>query len=281
MLRYYTPKPGAKVYKHYTKSQLAQAVSAVQRGMSYRKAAVKYKILRSVINRRSTRVKVNKQGGQTVLGDDVEEMLVSHLKTCGQWGFPLDSIDLRMTVKGYLDRRGIVVKKFKTKSRASNGFNSFLRRQRALWCKKICQKIKRNCSAVSRETVAKYFHNLADSIKDVVPANIINYDETSLADNPGCKKVILTLSLLYAVQRTTCTGRASDPMPYGISQLYHCRSVAESRFPADWPMGDEGGHGVDDVTSLFNWWINWKHNILVKQHHYQSTILLCHANLTL
>ena len=26
MPRYYTPKPGAKVYKHYTENQLAQAV---------------------------------------------------------------------------------------------------------------------------------------------------------------------------------------------------------------------------------------------------------------
>jgi len=113
MPRYYTPKSGAKVYKHYTEDQSVQAVSAVQRGMNYRKAAVKYKIPRSVISRRSTKVKVNKQGGQTVLGVDVEQMLVSRLTTCGQWGFPLDTIDLRMIVKGYLDHRGVVVKKFK------------------------------------------------------------------------------------------------------------------------------------------------------------------------
>jgi len=197
MPRNYTPKPGAKVYKHYTDDQLAQAVSAVQRGLSYRKAAVKYKIPRSVINRRCTRHKVNKQGGQTVLGDDVEAMLVSRLKTCGQWGFPLDTIDLRMIVKGYLDRRGLVVKKFKNNEPGVEWVNSFLHRHRASLAQRICQNIKRNRAAVSRETVTKYFNNLADSVKDVVPANIINYDETNLADDPGRKKVILRRGTKY------------------------------------------------------------------------------------
>jgi hypothetical protein len=48
----YKPKLGAKVYKNYSDDQLARAVSAVKSGMSYRKAAVKYNIPRSVINRK-------------------------------------------------------------------------------------------------------------------------------------------------------------------------------------------------------------------------------------
>ena len=50
---------------------------------------------------------------------------------------------------------------------------------------------------MSRETVTKYFDNLTDSIKDVVPAHIINYDETNLADDPGRKKVILRRGTKY------------------------------------------------------------------------------------
>lgn len=40
------------------------------------------------------------------------------------------------------------------------------------------------------ETMSNYFENLANTIKDIPPENIANYDETNFTDNPGSRKVI-------------------------------------------------------------------------------------------
>ena len=40
-------------------------------------------------------------------------MLVSRVKVCSDWGFPFDAMDLRMLVKGYLDKKGVIVPKLK------------------------------------------------------------------------------------------------------------------------------------------------------------------------
>ena len=40
------------------------------------------------------------------------------------------------------------------------------------------------------EIIESYFYNLKATVKDVLPENIINYDETNLTDDPGTQKVI-------------------------------------------------------------------------------------------
>jgi hypothetical protein len=43
---------------------------------------------------------------------------------------------------------------------------------------------------VSHEVVNSFFDQYEQSAAGVDPANIYNYDETNLTDNPGAKKVI-------------------------------------------------------------------------------------------
>jgi len=127
----YIHKPGTKVYRKYSDTDFEKAIAAMHRGMSTRKAAAKYNIPRSVLGRRSkSRRRWRKQGGQPVLGDDVEQISVQRLQTCGQWGFPVDAFDLRMIVKGYLDRRGLVVQKFKNNVPGLDWTASFLHRHK-------------------------------------------------------------------------------------------------------------------------------------------------------
>ena len=43
------------------------------------------------------------------LNVEIEGYLVKRLITCGEWGYPMDSYDLRIIVKGYLDKRGLKI----------------------------------------------------------------------------------------------------------------------------------------------------------------------------
>lgn len=46
---------------------------------------------------------------------------------------------------------------------------------------------------VSKEVIENYFENLRESLKDVLPENLFNYDETNLTDDPASKTVIDSL----------------------------------------------------------------------------------------
>ncbi|KAJ8956165.1 hypothetical protein NQ318_020716 [Aromia moschata] len=73
----------------------------------------------------------------------------------------------------------------------------FLRRHKDKISERMCQNIKRARAGISPTTINAYFDNLAESIKDIPPSNIINYDETNLTDDPGRKKVIVKRGLKY------------------------------------------------------------------------------------
>lgn len=62
---------------------------------------------------------------------------------------------------------------------------------------RMSQNIKRNRAANSNDLIQNYFNELNNSIKDVQICNILNYDETSLADDPGRKKILTKRGTKY------------------------------------------------------------------------------------
>ena len=132
-----------------------------------------------------------------VLGDEVEKMLVDRLKTCAEWGFPMDSLDLRMIVQEYLNKRGISLPAFKDNMLSADWARSFMERHQNELTVRICQNIKRSRAKVSPEILEQYFENLADTLEGVPPSNIMNYDETNLSNDPGRKRVIMKRGTKY------------------------------------------------------------------------------------
>ena len=53
---------------------------------------------------------------------------------------------------------------------------------------------------MSREVVENDFENLLESLKDVLPENLFNYDETNLIDDPASKTVIDPLRSLKCLK---------------------------------------------------------------------------------
>lgn len=116
---------------------------------------------------------------------------------CAEWGFPLDRLDLRLLVKGYLDRRGKKIKRFGTSNMPGKEWaHSFLTRHKDVLAVRMCQNIKRCRAAVSKETINQYFDNLT-SLEGIPLSHIVNYDETNLTDDPGRRKIITKRGVRY------------------------------------------------------------------------------------
>lgn len=191
MPRIYRRPVGARKYKDFSDEQLASAVKAVKDdGLSLRKAAEQYGISRCALTA-AVKGKPNKVGRPCILSPLEENQLVECVTLAGKWGFPLTSFDIRLIVKGFLDRSGRTEKRLKNNMPGIDFVESFMKRHDKELSNRLCQNIKRNRAAVNEKILNNYFDELTISLEGVEPGMIVNYDETNIADDPGRKKVIV------------------------------------------------------------------------------------------
>lgn len=203
-------------YKQYSSDILMRAIGELRNGLSYRKCSEKYGIPTTVLHRHSKNIQVKKKGGQTSLSEDEEAVLVDRLKTCSDWGYPLDSLTLRLLVKDFLERQGRRVPKFKDNTPGRDWVYSFLRRHKESLSSRMCQNIKRSRAAVSPDIINAYFDELELQLKDVSASHIINYDETNLCDDPGKKKLIFRRGCKYP-ERILNSSKASTSVMFAAT----------------------------------------------------------------
>lgn len=197
MPRIYKSDPRGKTYKKYDINIIQQAVDEYSAGGStLNNIAKKYQIHRSVLYRHCNKT-MKSHGGQTVLSKNTEEEFIKYINVCADWGYPLETYDLRYLIKLYLDKLGIIEKRFKNNIPGPDFVAGFLKRHKDVISQRISQNIKRNRAAVSPEVISSYFEELKKSLSDVSMCNVINYDETNLADDPGRKKIITKRGTKY------------------------------------------------------------------------------------
>ncbi|XP_022182344.1 uncharacterized protein LOC111042132 [Myzus persicae] len=121
-----------------------------------------------------------------VMTDEDEKNMIAAVSKCGDWGFPLTLMDLRLIAKTSLDKRGIIVQKFKDNLPGDDWARSLLKRHNTL-TRRITTNISRCRAEVSPSTINSYFDNLSSVLKDIPADNIFNYDEINLQDDPGKK----------------------------------------------------------------------------------------------
>ncbi|KAL0811977.1 hypothetical protein ABMA28_009375 [Loxostege sticticalis] len=118
---------------------------------------------------------LKQQGGQRALSLETENYIIEYINVCAEWGYPMDSLDLRYIIKMYLDQLGLPINDLKITSRG----------------------LILSRAAVSPETITSFFEELEKSLVDVPVTNIINYDETNLADDPGRRKILTKRGTKY------------------------------------------------------------------------------------
>nr|XP_023021896.1 uncharacterized protein LOC111510230 [Leptinotarsa decemlineata] len=198
MPREYKPKAGRKRYKKPDPNIIEEAKNDVNnKGYSIRQSAIKHNIAYTVLQRHLKNVNVKRQGGQTVLSEAEEKCIAEKLLTCSEWGYPLDTYDLRMVIQQYLNRAGRMVPRFKDNLPGKEFAYSFLKRHSDMLSERMYQNIKRARAGVTRVTITEYFKHLSAELEGTPASNIINYDETNLCDDPGRKKIIAKRGCKY------------------------------------------------------------------------------------
>ena len=64
--------------------------------------------------------------------------MTRRIATRASWGFPLDSLNIRFLVKGYLDRRGVFIRRSKENLSYKDWVDSSVKRNREIVAHRIC-----------------------------------------------------------------------------------------------------------------------------------------------
>jgi len=216
MGRQYKRKLGNRNYKNYTEEDLQSAINLVKNGSGYRDAANQYGIpWKTLWNKVKGRHQM-KAGGQTILSEVEERHFVDVLLAAAEFGSPLTSFDVRILVKRYLERMGRTVRKFRDNMPGGDWVLNFLDRHKHRLSQRSCQNIKRARAEKNEEEINEYFLNLRESIENVPPNNILNFDETNLSDDPGSTKCIFRRGMKYP-ERVLNTSKASISVMFAIT----------------------------------------------------------------
>lgn len=216
MPRKYKKRPGSKVYQNYDKNVFKTALRQYKSGqISLRDAHEIFNIPKSTLQRHATK-DVKKPGGQPILRAEEETRLVELITMMGEWGYPLEKIDIRYIVKGYLDRKGIKVAKFDNNLPGYDWVNLFYSRHQQTLTVRLCENIKRSRASITPEIVNNFFDNLAEVLQNVQPQSIINYDETCFVDDPGRKHVVVKRRTRHP-ERIIDSTKSSTSVMFSIS----------------------------------------------------------------
>ena len=161
-----------KKYKDPNTETIIKDIEDLNNGMSFRNCSEKHNlsVTTSTLHRHfKTGSTLKKRGGQTTLTAEEEAVMVDRLKVCSDWGYPVDSLTLRLLVKDFLERQGKPVYKFKDNTPGPDFVASFLNRHKEFLSARLWQNIKRSRAAVSPEVINSYFDELENELKDVPP----------------------------------------------------------------------------------------------------------------
>ena len=151
IMRTYKPKAGARPYKSYSNECLEKAVSEIVSQKIYlRKASKLYKIPAGTLSHKINKKHGKLPGRPVVFMEREEQSIIQHIKTLSQWGFPFDTLDLRILVRTYLEKQGRTVAQFASNLPSKEWARNFLQRHRNELALRTCQNIKRSRAGVSK-----------------------------------------------------------------------------------------------------------------------------------
>ncbi|KAG5864054.1 hypothetical protein JTB14_021113 [Gonioctena quinquepunctata] len=102
------------LYSRFRDDNLQKALEKVVEGrFSLREAEERYGIPRATLNRKYRGLHVLNPGRQKVLNEHEENAIVSAIERAANWGYPFTHMEIRITVKSYLDRKGSQERRFK------------------------------------------------------------------------------------------------------------------------------------------------------------------------
>ena len=166
-----------------------RAVRAVNRGVSFGRAAATNNVPKSTLHRKIRNPDQKRYGGQLALSTQTEERIVDIINQVALWKVPFDGFDVRLLVKHFLDKEKIKHRKFKSNLPGLDWLRSFMKRHKLVM--RQSDNVKPQRFEINEEEMNNFYNNLEETLRDVPPSNIFNFDETNLADDPARRKCIV------------------------------------------------------------------------------------------
>lgn len=257
-------KPGSRKYRDYGEEQLLAAINDCRtKQVSVKDASKAYNIPIRTLRNKLNGVHIQRAGRPQALTDEMEAHLVEHLVKCAEYGMPLEITDIAFMVKAALDKAGVTVARFKNNLPGRDWIYGFQSRHKDSVTLRTCQNIKRSRGEVKPDDLKKYFKNLETSLKDVPPQNILNFDETNLADDPGQSKCLFKRGVKYPERiinyskgniSVMFAGTASGELipPYVIYKAQHLYDAWCERGPKNARFG-RSKSGWMDMKNFEEW----------------------------
>ena len=195
MVRTHKRKAGSRNYKTaYSQDNVKDAVRDVKtNGMSLRKASKKYKIPLGTLRNKVIGAHSGNVGRPAQLDEECVKQIAKCVDILADWKVPLSGSEVCLLVKGYLDAKGAKSDVFKNNLPGPDWLENFTKKNN--FSQRFAGNVKINRAEVSPEVINTYFDHLDEALKDhqgtIFPANIYNYNETNITDNPGAKKVLV------------------------------------------------------------------------------------------
>jgi hypothetical protein len=98
-----------------------------------------------------------KSGGQESFNFLEEKHTAVNIATLGDWGYPLDILELRMLVRDYLQAKKKTVTKFSNNIPGKDWVKPFLLRQHSIITDRMCRNICTQRGQLTKETLRSYF----------------------------------------------------------------------------------------------------------------------------
>lgn len=196
MPRQYKRKLGSRRYADYTPEALESCLNAIKAGMNTRLAADTYNIPRRTLFYKLKGLHMKKPGFPPIFSYEEERRFVLCIQSLSDFGFPVTEVELRQIIKTYLNRQGKKIARFRDNIPGKDWVKKFLLRHKDLTTR-LASNIKRSRAALNKEQMLEYIENLKQTLIDVEPHAIFNYDETNLTDDPGQKKIITKRGVKY------------------------------------------------------------------------------------
>ena len=177
-------------YKNYTEQALSSALKAIDEGKSYRIVSEMYNIPRTTLHDHyNGKVQFgSKPGPNPYLSFEEEEELASFLINAARIGFPHTKKKVFAIVERVLEKRT-------GETNVTNGWwERFLQRHSEVTLKSAVPLGIARAKATDPDVLSRYFDILEDCLRknEILnnPSRIFNCDETGLAFNPPCFKVV-------------------------------------------------------------------------------------------
>lgn len=216
MPRKHIHKPGTELRRNYPPENMERALEAVVvNNYSFSQAASTYNVPKTTLYEKYKGQHGDKLGRPPVLNVVEENWIAEAMITAASYNYPFEKHTLKKFVQNYLNKKGVVVQQFDDNQPGDEWMAHFLQRHPEISVRNS-ENMKRNQAQLTPEVINEYFLELAATLEDVDPSNILNYDETNLADDPGKAKVFIKKGSKHA-RRTIDHSKSSTSVMFAAS----------------------------------------------------------------